>query len=372
MANSEPGKSVIATYAPGGGDTRFLGQIGHVSGLTHSFNMPGGANQLTANLNVEPLYRSSALNPGRTVKEFRGGSCIWQGQLLEPVPSPAGIALTANGAGNLGSNFVAKYTTWTNQNDAINQAIARGLPWSNPGVPSGVWLGQQVDSGAQTITDLLNLFCTKGGYTWSVDQNNVLSVFLWSQSPPDRILTCTAPVPRTLGGDINSLFLRYQATGDSSANATFGLANATTPSSISAHGTLEDYDDISSAGTMTNSAAVALGQNTLSKYQRASFSGPFVVRYGEVLTIGGQPVDLGCERAGHIYRLIMTDYGYGGEVVPDPVTFVGGSVTYDDEAQTASIVPFQSIDLSLSSLLGNIGLKHGTAAYERRWPKSAL
>ena len=77
----------------------------------------------------------------------------------------------------------------------------------NPGVgqPAGAWFGQGVDSGAQTITALLDLICTRGGLTWYVNSQpggypgNDLSVFPLP-TVPNRLLVCTTPVARTLGG----------------------------------------------------------------------------------------------------------------------------------------------------------------------------
>lgn len=235
-----------------------------------------------------------------------------------------------------------------------------------------MWLGQKVDSGSQKIDALLNLFCTKGGYTWHLDRGNVLNVYPWATAPVTRILTCQVPAPRTLGGDINALYGRYEVSADTdTAAAVFALTSSTTAAGIAAHGRVEEFEDISNGGVMTAGATQALLANVLSKYQRVSFAGPFVVRHGEYLTPGGQPVDLGCEQAGEVVRLILTDFGYGGEVVPDPVTFVVGAVEYDGGAGTLSVTPYQALDLSLSSLLGLIGQSGGTAAQEKKTPSLA-
>lgn len=371
MSSLQPGQSSVVTYLPDGvSQPQYLGAIGHVASLVYSYSLPGGPDQMSCTLQVEAMFRTDAMNPGRIVKIWRGGSCIWDGILLEPTPSTDGWQITASGAGNYGSNYLAVYSTWTNQNDAVNQAIARGLRWTNPGIPSGVWLGQQQDSGSTTIADLLNLFCTMGGYTWSVGRGNVLSVYPWATAPVTRLLTCAAPVARSLGGFENSLWMRYEASADgSSGAAVYDLDNAATiPASIAQAGTFEAYADLSDAGVMGTSTVAAVGANVLAKYQSIAYAGPFVVHYGEYLMPGGQPVDIGQEQAGQVVKLLMTDYGYGGEVVPDPVTFVVGNIEYDDEAQTASITPYQSLNTSLSGLLGTFGQPGGTALFEQAHP----
>ncbi len=359
MGDSEPGLSQVLTRYPDGSAPRWLGQLGHVTALTYSYALPGGCDQLTATLQVPPAFRTDAMNPGRLCQVYRGGSLVWDGKLIEPVPAADGWAITAVGTGNAGTDFDAIWTTWSNQNDAVNQAIARGLRWVNPGIPGSVWLGQAVDSGSQTITDLLNLYTTKGNLTWYVGRGNILSVFaipsVTSQSF-NRILVAGSPVPRTLGGDVNQIYLRYQTSADSATTATYATTSVTEPRSVAMHGVMEAYADVSSAGQMTAGAAQYLGQALLNRYQRASFGGPFTVRHGELLTQGGYPVDLGCEQAATVCKVMLTDYGYGGEIVPDPLTFLVGAYAYDDMAQTASVTPFQSLNLSMSSLISMLSV----------------
>ena len=362
----EPGKSEVCTYAPDGSMPRWLGTLGHVEGLTYSWINPGGPDQMSCNLQLPANYRTDALNPGRQLKIWRGGNIVWDGKLLEPAYTQGtGWALTGAGVGTAGADFRAVYTAaWgTDKNDAVNQAITRGLRWVNPGITAAVWFGQQVDSGADTIADLLNLFCTKGGLTWYVTAGrygNSLSVYTFPQLPTvaqaNRILVAASPVSRTLGGDINAVYGRYQTSADSATAATFGLTSVTQPASITAHGRVESYDDLSSSGQQLLATIQAALQSVLNRYQRVSFAGPFQVHYGEFLNNGGVPVDLGIDHCGTIARLILTDFGYGGEVVPDPVVFMVGSYSWDEQGQVASIAPFQSLDLSLAGLLQELAL----------------
>jgi hypothetical protein len=379
--------STVVTWlppqTPGGliSQPYYLGRLGSVTPPTYSYALPGGPDKMTCVLAKPPGYRHEALNPGRVVQVCRGAQVIWDGKMLEGVPAAGGWQVSASGLGQAAVDYDAIYGTWSNQNDALNQAIGRGFRVSNPGVPSGVWLGQQQDSGSITIADLLNLFCTLGGYYWYIAVNptgggGILNVTSFPQAAdgplarltPDRILVCNDPAPRNLGGDINTVVLRYQsASGGATGNPTYAVTTVSTSPSILKHQTVEHYEDISSAGTMTATAAQALGQNLLNRYVRASFSGPFNIRQGSILTMGGQAVDVGMETAGHIYQLILTDYGYGGEVTPGPVTFLSGAIEWNDQARTGTLTPYQAIDLSLTSLFSAAltgRSMRGTAAQE--------
>lgn len=353
--------SQVVTYAPDGSQGTYLGSLGHVAQLKYSFACPGGADQMSCTLFTSARYRHAAMNPGRIVQVIRGSGAVWDGKLDDAVYTPgAGWGILAHGAGTFGSDYDAVYTTWANNpDDAVNQAITRGLRWVNPGIgsPSGLWLGQKADSGSQTITDLLNLATQKGGLTWYVSsrpQGNVLSVFPLplSSAVPSRVLVSNDPVGRTLGGDVNVVWLRYLIDQDAQGPAVYGLTSATEPASIARHQRMEEYADLSSAGLRTAGQAQAIGASILQRYQRAFFSGSFAVSYGQLLTTGGQPVDLGCEQAGMLVRLIATDYDFGGEITMYPVNFLAGAYAYDDDTCTATVTPFQSLATSFSSLLG--------------------
>lgn len=353
----------LITFRPDLSDRRLLGHSGHVRDLVYSFILPGGPDALTATLEMPVTERSAAIDPGRTVHAVRGGAVVWTGKMNEPVPAASGWTITAEGTGNLGTDMLAIYTsTWpTSQPDqSINNAITRGLNWANPGVgtPAGAWFGQAVDSGAQTVADLLNLICTRGGLTWQVNPQplgaNTLSVFTLP-TMVNRLLVASTPVARTLSGNINTIYIRYQVSADSAttgATAVFATTVVTNAADIAAHEPMETFIDLSNAGTLSAGAAQAVGNLALSVYQRVQFAGPFSAAPGQLLTTGGQWLDLGTDQAGTVVKLILTDFGYGGEVTETfPVTFLVGAYSWDDQQQIATITPFQSLFTSLSGIL---------------------
>ena len=375
---STPGSGNTAISLPAPKSPRWLGSIGHVTGLTRSYTCPGGPETLSLLLRLPPDYRTDALNPGRVVQVYRGGSCVWEGKLNEPTAAPEGWTVTAHGAGTYGEDFAAYWTTW-NADNAVDRARSRGLRWQNPGIgaPSGIYLVQQQDPASETITAHLNLLITGGGLLWQLQRPMVssppadpwvLSVFPFKQDAngnptqaPDRILISNAPVARTIAADINYILLRYQATADIAATstkkavaATFAITSASNPASVAAHGQMEYFLDVSSAGVMSATAARAIGQQVLTRFVRASFAGPFTASPGQVRTTGGQPVDLGCDGAGLVYQVMVTDGGYGGEVAPAPLVFMSGAYEYDEDTGTATITPFQSARHDLASLISQL------------------
>lgn len=360
-----PGSSQVAVAPPGSGSWQWLSTLGQVTALNYSYVCPGGCDQMTMTIMVPASYRTQLFNPGWQVMITRGGHQVWDGVLDEPVPTSQGWTLTAVGTGNLGANYLAVYTdTWpaSEPDESVNNAIARGLPWVNPGIgtPAGMWLGQAVDTGAQTITALLNLACTRGGLTWYVNSQpggapgDELSVFPLPATP-NRLLVCATPVARTLGGDINKIFIRYESSADnatSGAAAVYALTSASNAASIAMHGPLETYIDLADVGPMSQAAAQAVASSVLQIYVRASFAGPFTAAYGQLLNTGGQAIDPGTDQAGTVCQLILTDFAFGGEVSPQfPITFLVGAYSWDDFAQVAAITPQAGVDQSLTGLL---------------------
>jgi hypothetical protein len=87
---------------------------------------------------------------------------------------------------------------------------------------------------------------------------------------------------------------------------------------------------------------------------RASFGGPFTVGPGQLLNAGGFPVDLGCEKAGTIVQVMVTDAPYGGEVKPAPLIFMTGQYEFDDDTDTATVTPLQGVRTDIGTLISRM------------------
>lgn len=343
--------SQVRTLAPDFTDPRWLGALGHVANLQWSSTCPGGDSAMQCTLQVPPTSRDPALNPGRRVEIWRGASRVWQGKLNEPQPSVSGWDVQAHGIGTEPADFAAFYQTW-NLNDPVDQAISRGLNITNPGIQAG-WLSQQADSGSQTVADFLNSVCTPSAQVWMVDQHRALQVGA-IPSEVNRFLVTTDPVARSIANDITTVFLKFTASDDGQGNVTYDLTDAFSQEDIDLHGPTEVYADLSNAGVMTAPAAAGVGSQFLARYQRATFAGPFTARPGQYMTTGGSPVDLGCERAGTVARLLVSDGSYGGEAAIGLVEFVTGGYAFDEDSGTAQVTPLQSSRSDFSTLLSLI------------------
>lgn len=378
----------LRTLRPNQTGVRLLGQLGTLSGLTTGWTLPGGCDQLTVNLQTDPMLRTDALDNGRIIQVMLGGGTVWDGKLEEPSQAQGAWSVTAQGSGTAGSLFDAQYSgAWATAapDQVINDAIGRGLNWvtSSIGHPAGTFLKQPPDSGSIGVDDMLNQLTQLGGLTWQVKhapRGNIPE--MWPVSPlvPNRLLVVEDPAPRTLGGDYNALLLRYMITDDGGSDhpATFGETWCVNQPSIDKHGRRESFYDLQSVGPMLLADVQAVGNAVLSRYQAASFAGPFTIRPGQLMTLGGQAQDLGVFYIGNqgpmVCRALLIDTGFGGEVLAGPVTFMVGSYVYDYDSDTAQLTPFQSLRSDFSSLVAAVasGARRRPVRRHRRLPPGHL
>lgn len=388
-------------------DAHWLGTYGHVTGLQMDWNKPGGPNSLQCTLTCPPDFKPAAIDCGRRLQAYRGGDCIWDGTLQEPQASATGWTITANGCGAEGANFAAYYTTWTTDNP-VNEAIGRGLRWTNTGLgtPPGLFglnSDNAQDSGSLTVEDFLNLLCTSGSLYWAIEppmsakipcepwvvrlrnfptdiSGNPLAAATstpekyniqeWqridlkatlSRVPPDLYIVNTSPASRTLNGTYNTLVCRYQATPDIPATshyaaiaATYGTLYVDQPEAVAAQGRVEYYLDMTSNGVMTAAQVIQVAQNILNQYIRLGFYNTYTVNPNQLLNNGGEPVDLACDWSGKMATVLVENAPVGGDVTAAPTTFFIQDYMYDDGAQTATITPYQSVGMDIQSLIAAI------------------
>lgn len=352
----------VWTAKPDGTDLRYLAEYGPVSDLVYSDTRPGGAEQLTCTVGMDPARRPQALDVGRRVVAVAGASIQWEGTLNEAVPNEAGFDLTADGAGTWGSRY-RDYWADFNTTNVIDRAIIRGLRWIR-GDLSGSFMDQVADPASQTVTEYLNAVSSPANKMWQVTRNpSGLQVDIVAipdpSGPPTRILVAPAPAARTVAGYVNVITIKYTSSADSSGSpASYDYISRVNQASIDKHDRTEAYWDLSDAGVLSTTTVISYGDAALSKYVAATWGGPYEVTYGEYMNAGGAPVDLACEKAGEVVRVIFADGPYGGEVAPaPPVQFVVGKVEYRDADRSAKITPMQAWNADFQGLLEAIAPK---------------
>ncbi len=352
--------TTVVSFDDNNANPYWLGSIGPVTGLKYSDTMPGGPETMTCTVQADPTVRHDAFSPGRRVKGYRGASLVWGGTMEEPQPGDDGWSLTVSGMGTIGERWRASYASpaeWT-ASTVIQNAIDRNLPWQK-GALASAFLSDVRDSSALNMTEFMDLITSPAGRTWRVTRTvpdaaarEWMVSLLNIPSAPTRLLIATGPVSRTLAAYINTLFVRYQKTADSgNVAATYDEVQVSNDG-VFKHGVYEGFWDLSGAGVLSSGTVTSLATTALAKYTAASWAGPFKVLRGQYLTMGGSPVDLGCEVAGEVAQLIISTGPYGGEITPaPPITFPVGKVEYDNDEDSLLITPLQSWTGDLNAVL---------------------
>ena len=366
-----PGLTTVVSLTPSATDPRPLGQYGRLSAPTYSFTVPGGCEALSTVFWKPPRYRTSALDVGRMIRGYRGGSIVWEGYLDSPAPEDNDWKLTAHGAGGEAVQWRAiNGGAWnTGMPDrVVNDAIARGLRWVNPGIgaPAGMWTGQQADEPSLSIADVLNLVTTKGGLTWVVrtlPRGNILSVVPVAAGD-NRILVVDTPLARSATAGPTTLYVRYQTAWDNTAGSVNTPAAyswlSVTPSSRRElnQGRAEDWVNIGSAGVRSSGEATTVGNNAMAQFQASAFTTAIPFRYGTLLTLGGQPVDPGVyfEPPSPFYqaRLLAADYAPPSDSDPGMPSVLIGGYEWNDETMQGIATPFASLRHDFTSLMSMI------------------
>jgi hypothetical protein len=322
------------------------GTAGVVAGLKHSTILPGGDDQCSFTLLTGGPGRPAAIRPGRWLVLSAAGQ-LWAGRLDEPLPAPGGWQVNAHGQGTMGAQWQAYWTGTYDGDGPIDAAITRGLPWVNGGITaSGIDATQIPDPAQPSIADHLTAITDPVTKAWQVDRRGVVATIPLPVTPT-RLLILSAPAGRSVADVITRLWIRYQSATDK--YATTSVVNQAADDDA---GTTERFADFADAGVMTQAAAQSRGTAILAKYTAAGWAGPLTATASHYLTMAGTEVDLACERAGEVVKMIFAGPASEAEWAAGiPPTFIAGHTEYDWDTGTLTIDPLDTVRRSLPDLL---------------------
>jgi hypothetical protein len=277
---------------------------------------------------------------------------LWEGDLDSATQQPDGVHWTAHGLGSQGDDYTANFTTW-GLDQPVSEAISRGLRWADPGISEG-WLDVAPAPNSLTITDFLNSITSRNGLGWYVQRNGLLDIGTWP-TEVNRLLISTTPIPRTLMKDINKMWILYQSgtvggTGADAGNPIMDMTSVENTAAANKHGNKEEYLDLSASGVISEGTAQSGGDFLLGQYGRAMWTGSFTIHQGQLLTVGGVPVDIMCEQATSVCRLLIND-SLLGEVNAGMVSFITGLAEHDVDAGTLTITPYNAFRNDLMAVI---------------------
>lgn len=345
--------SRLAVYSdqPGGGDRFWLDSLGTIYGLSYDRSYPGGAETATWQMILDPRMQHRAWAPGRQIGIVCGVKTIWTGLLDNPT---RGTVWTMNAIGSASSDsqrmlaIAPTSGNALNLDEVIDAAIARtpdGLPWIRSStLPSLGATAAAIPSGTEYIDDILETVMA-GQNTptyWTLSDGLVVSAAAAPTVPTYILLATGVGGGRTLDGFVTDVVVTYQS-------ATGQLSTVTVSASSRPFGRFEVPLDITSLGLIPSTQATAAGQSYLAiNGARAKFTDLFTVTAGQLITIGGQAVDLATFEPGVLVNVLVTDPDAAGEVaLESPVPMIVGYTTYDVDS---GVLGVGSVDYSSDSL----------------------
>lgn len=266
-------------------------------------------------------FTHPALRTGVRIEVYAGPRCVWSGTLAEP--DRGSWTFIADGLHRLGEHFDAAYTDASKTLDnAIDAAIARGLPWTRPASISTTYL---CTSGS--ITENLNAWAEQAGKQWMVTPVGQLIAY---DLPTvcDWAISLEVPAMPTGDDDYASALIITHSTGKTAV---------TNPAAATRFGVREEPVDLSD---LTSGGAASIGQALLdNRKARPAFTDGVQVSRARLTTLGGTSpefwqVAAGLQRARH-HGTLTSD----GAVALGPLEWVIGATSYTDGSGLIGLTP---------------------------------
>lgn len=339
----------VYTEAPTGGDRFWLDQRGILSGLRYSKTYPGGAANASWQMVLDTRQQHRAWAPGRSVGISCGASTIWTGELDNPTRGTV-WQMSAIGAAADAKRFLSIAPTSGNAlklNEVIDAAISRGLRWTRPSSLPSAAASATSPSGSIYIEDALADVLEQQSVPtyWQLDRNRNITAAAAPSTPTHVLMATTPGGGRTLDQFVTDVTVLFQD------SATLQVSSVTVSAAFRPFGRFEESLDLTAQGLMTSTDATNAGATfLLVNGARTKFTDAFTVTDGQLLTVGGQRVDLATFDPGVLFNVILTDPDSSGEVTAkNIVTCLAGFTEYDVDAKTLTLGTTDYSSATLSS-----------------------
>jgi hypothetical protein len=327
----------------------WLTTVGAWADLTWSTVADGGSGQASWNMQLSRDFAHPSLMRGKLVEIKTGSRNLFKGTLAEPDIGDDGWSFHADGLSELGSGYLCLTSgglTTSVPNTVIDQAIARGLPWSRPTSISAAAFAQG-DTTAELnyVSELLDAYAQSISQRWGVDEFGALFMRADPTTPSWHMTPGSGNFGLADDDYASHVYLRYYDT-------TFALSTATASDVKAAalYGRREYPVDGTSYGPLSAAQATALAQGLLDKGKaRLGWTNTVNPSRWQLTTPGGLATYLPLVKAGQMVRLhgVLDEQR---QQLPY-VDFVIGEATYDVEQRSMTLAPIGMVARSLSDVL---------------------
>jgi hypothetical protein len=279
---------------------------GGVGGLTYSTVADGGCESATWSMALPRTFSHPNLQSGQVITINSGPLGLWSGILQEPsYDDSVGWTYTAQGLFSLGEQggylcFDADGNTTSVPDVAVDEAIARGLPWSRPNsIDSSPFAITTTTNALNCVNDLLRAFADSVSKRVRVDALGVVDVHADPTTPDWYLMPGVGQLGLSEQDYASDLYLRYRDTATTYATVHVSDSLAT----IANH--REQGVDATNLGVTDSGNVTNIGNGLMAKgAARYAWTQAINPSRLQLTTPGGTPAYLPSVRGGQMVRLL--------------------------------------------------------------------
>jgi hypothetical protein len=316
----------------------WLHSRGNVSDIAWSSRWgsgPCGGDLASCVFAVDPDNDTSLVGVGSSFEVYSGGVLEFGG-VVDEVSRDFPRQIAAKGLARRAEDFEALSggSPTSSPQDAVEDAITRGLPWSDAGDFGPDPIGSVGDS-VRRLDELLTDWADKVGVRWGVDPTGV-AFAVAEPTDVDYLLNADGfDIGVTSDNLATHIVARYQDGVDFDGNPTFSTTVASDTDAEEKYGRREKSLDLTNLGLLTSGTAGTYATAELALGLRPRWLQRVTVPSSRLLSPGGVPAHLPSVRAGQVVRLFNLPANLGGTRFSAAVDAVLGEVSYStaDPAQ---------------------------------------
>lgn len=315
----------------------WLHSLGHVAAVKWSTEWgpgPCGPALASCTVAIDPANDSPLLRVGRSVEVWSDGVRVFGGVMSEPGRDYP-RSLNARGWARRASDFDAVDASGnptTNPRTAVTQAIANGLPWTNPTAFDNASLGEDGLPSTTRLAAMLDQWATTAGKRWGTDAYGVAFTATDPTVPTWHLDASDLPIGVADDGLYTRVRARYYSALDVDGNPTTPLSEVANDAAGQAiYGVIEYPMDLTQLGMLSAATAQAYAQAQLKLLTVPQWLSRVTTNSGRLRTPGCLPAHLPSVRAGQMVRLFNVPNTLGGLRNELGLDVVLGEVEYDTE-----------------------------------------
>lgn len=311
-----------------------LGHVGDIKWSTRWGPVPCGPDLASCTVAVDPANDSTLLRLSGTFEVWSEGVKVFAGP-VSGVGRDFPRTIEARSWARRGGDFDAVDASGnptTNPQTAVTQAIANGLPWSNPTVFSNASLGTDGNPTTQRVEALLNEWATTAGQRWGVDAEGAA----FTATDPTAPMWYLDASDLDIGVADDGLYTRVRARYFSAVDVN---GNPTSPQTVVANDTvgqavyeaIEYPMNLTPLGMLSAATASAHASAQLNLLTVPQWLSRVTTNATRLRTPGGLGAHLPSVKAGQMVRLFNVPNALGGLRNELALDVVLGEVGYDTE-----------------------------------------